>query len=304
MDLSIIIVNYNTKDLLKECIDSIAKHTKGKKYEIIVIDNASADGSPEEVGKLARRLKLIKLIKNKKNIGFAAANNQGIKVARGKYFLLLNSDTLLKKNVLAEMLSWMDNHTKVGLATCALLNSDGSTQGTGGYFPTLIRVFSWMILRLVPNIDKIIKPFHPVHHLADRKGAEFFENEKELDWITGAFFLIRREVFEQIGYLDEDYFMYTEDTDYCFRAKKAGWKVYYLPQWGINHYGGASGSTWGHVIPEYEGVKLFYKKHYPSWQYPILRILLKLGALWRILVIGKLKGKEAVKVYAKAFQKA
>jgi hypothetical protein len=114
--------------------------------------------------------------------------------------------------------------------------------------------------------------------------------------------LIRKQVIGQIGYFDEDYFMYTEETDLCYRAKKAGWKVYYLPQWEITHYGGASGESWGHVIPEYKGVKLFYKKHYPSWQYPFLRLFLKIGALWRIFVVGALKGKEAAKVYAKAFK--
>lgn len=304
MDLSIVIVSFNTKKLLKESLKSVVNSTKDIEYEIIVVDNASADGSVGMVENLAKKKKFVRLIKNKKNLGFGAANNQAIKVSKGKYILLLNSDTVIQGRVLSEMVKWMDENPKVGIASCALKNSDGSMQGTGGYFPTLLRVFSWMTIQDFPLVDKLIKPFHPVHHLSFKKGESFYDKEKELDWLTGAFMLIRREVIKEVGYFDEDYFMYTEETDYCYRAKQAGWKIYYLPKWSIAHYGGSSGKTWGHVIPEYEGVKLFYKKNYPAWQYPILRTLLKLGALWRIFILGALKGKGATKVYAQAFKVA
>ena len=140
--------------------------------------------------------------------------------------------------------------------------------------------------------------------LSYHTGEDFYRFEKELDWVTGAFFLIRKKVIDDIGYFDEDYFMYTEEVDFCFRAKQSGWKVYYLPKWFITHIGGASGKAWSYVIAEFEGVKLFYKKHYPAWQYPILRLFLKIGALGRIIVFGVLKGKEAALSYAKAFMVA
>jgi hypothetical protein len=174
-------------------------------------------------------------------------------------------------------------------------------QGTGGYFPTLLSVFSWMTIQDLPFVDKLIKPFHPMKSMSFSKASAFYDKAKELDWVTGAFFLISREAFNNVGYFDERYFMYTEEVDYCYRVKKNGWMVYYNPKWAITHYGGASGKTWSNVVPEFEGVKRFYKKFYPRWQYPLLRLLLKIGALGRMLMFGILRGKEAAYAYAKAF---
>lgn len=299
MDLSIVITSFNTENLLKECIESIVKHTKGIKYEVIVVDNASSDGSVAA----AKRLK-VKVIESKENLGFTKGNNLGIEAAKGKYILLLNSDTLISDNTLGEIISYMNANPRVGVATCALKNKDGSLQGTGGYFPTLIRVFSWMTIGDIPFVDLIIKPFHPMHEKSLFKGDGFYKKEKDLDWVTGAFLLGRREVFEQNKGLDEDYFMYGEDVDFCFKAKKRGWKVKYLPQFSITHYGGASSTREFPLLSEYKGIKIFYKKHYPSWQYPILRILLKIGSLGRMVVLGLLEGGESAKIYAKAFGQA
>lgn len=299
-DLSIIIVSYNTKKLLLECIDSIKKHTKSIDFEIIVVDNASSDGSPEAVGKI----KGVTLYKNSKNLGFAKANNQGIKKAQGKYVLLLNSDTLLSDNSLKEIVLFLEDNRKAGIATCALKNKDGSLQGTGGYFPTLLGVFSWMTIQDIPGVDNFIKPFHPMRAKSFAKGASFYQKVRQLDWVTGAFFLVRKEVFDQVGLFDENYFMYVEEVDFCFRAKAKGWQVWYLPRCNILHYGGASGTQELSVIAEYEGIKRFYKKFYPSWQYPVLRFLLKIGALGRIVLFGLVEGKGAAKTYAQAFRKA
>jgi len=302
IDLSIIVVSYNTCKLTSECIRSVVDNTKKTKYEVLVVDNGSTDGSVKTISALKSRVTNLHIIKNKKNLGFAKANNQGLAIAKGRYILLLNSDTVIHDNVLGEMIGWMDKHESTGIASCALRNTDGSMQGTGGYFPTLISVFSWMTIQDLPFVDRLIKPFHPMRQKSFAKGDAFYTKERDLDWVTGAFFLIRRGVFEDVGYFDEDYFMYTEETDYCYRAKRKGWKVKYLPKWSIAHHGGASGESWSHVIPEYKGIKLFYKKHFPSWQYLVLRLLLKVGALGRIFLFGLLEGKEAVKVYAKAFK--
>ena len=303
MDLSVIIVSYNTKKLTVSCIKSVINNTEGIDYEIILVDNDSKDGSVLLLEKLDAK-KSITLIKNKKNIGFAKANNQGTKIAKGKYVLFLNSDTKVNDNVLGEVVDWMETHKKVGAMSCKLKNKDGSTQATGGYFPTLIRVFSWMTIQDIPGVDKIIKPFHPMKEKSFTKDKGFFENRHQQDWIKGAFMLIPKEVLDRVSGFDTDYFMYAEDVDLCYKIKKMGLEVYYEPKWSITHLGGASGKAGDHLLKEFDGIKTFYKKHHPNWQYPILRLLLKVGSLGRIVVFGLKDGRVSAKIYAKAFRVA
>lgn len=304
LDLSVVIVSFNTKKLTINCLRSIFRYTKNINCEVIVVDNASTDGSREDLKKQKLQNKNLMVVFNERNLGFAAANNIGIKRSKGRYILLLNSDTLIRDNILREIVEWMDKNPKVGIATCALKNLDGSLQGTGGYFPSLIRVFSWMTIQDLPFVDHIIKPFHPMRSKSFSKGSAFYTKERELDWVTGAFFLFRREIVKDIGLLDEKYFMYVEEVDFCFRAKKKGWRVWYLPQWSIIHYGGASGTRELSVLAEFQGLKRFYKKHYPSWQYPFLRFFLKLGSLGRAILFGILEGKKSANIYVKAFRQA
>ena len=305
-DLSIVIVSYNTKKLLNSCLFSVFQNTVGLDYEIIVVDNASSDGSVKLLLRLAKKGTNLKPICNRANVGFGKANNQGIKKAIGKYILFLNSDTLIKDNILGEMVRWMEEHPEVGAATCALKNKDGSLQGTGGYFPNLLRVLTWMFfIDDIPYLDLLIKPFHPMHSSSPfYKNVGHFKKTKEVDWITGAFILARAEALNKIGGFDEGYFMYTEDVDLCYRIKKLGWKIWYLPNWSIIHLGGSSSNKEYPLIKEYEGIKIFYRKHKQNWQYPILRILLKVGALGRVVLFGVMKGKEAAIIYAKAYKVA
>ncbi|OGM24950.1 hypothetical protein A3D00_05030 [Candidatus Woesebacteria bacterium RIFCSPHIGHO2_02_FULL_38_9] len=280
MDLSIIIVSFNTKKLLLDCVNSIFNNTKKIVYEIIIVDNGSSDGSAHLTGNF-------KLIGNKENLGFAKANNQGIEKAKGRYILLLNSDTVILDNVLGEMVEWMGRNSKVGIVSCSLKNKDGSLQATGGYFPTLPRVFAWMFfLDDFPILERVIKSFHP--------HQQNYLKEHQQDWVTGAFFLIRRQVIDEIGLIDEDYFMYVEEVDFCFRAKQKKWEIWYLSEWSITHLGGASGHKGDSLIQELRSIKIFYKKHMPKWQYPVLRFFLKTGALGRIILNPK--------IYAKAFR--
>lgn len=301
IDLSIVIVNFNTKELTINCVKSVLKHTKKINYEIIVVDNGSKDGSIG--GFKTIKSNRVFPIDNKKNLGFSAGNNAGIKKSKGRYVLLLNSDTVVKDNVLGEMTAWMDKNVEVGIASCALRNEDGSLQGTGGYFPSLIRVISWMSIEDLPLVSRVIKPFHPMQTKSFFKDRNFYSKYREFDWLTGAFMFIRREVLSEIGTFDENYFMYTEDTDFCFRAKAAGWRVVYNPRWSIIHLGGKSSKTREFpILSEFKGIKTFYKKHYPKWQYPIAAFFLKFGALWRMVVLGILEGKEAATIYAKAYK--
>ncbi len=303
-DLSIVIVSYNTKRLIIKCINSLVKFSSSINYEIIVVDNYSSDGSVQYLSKLAAQNKRIKLVKNSENKGFASANNQALEKADGRYILFLNSDTFIKKEIFKGMINFMDEHKDVGIASCMLRNKDGSTQATGGYFPTLVRVFSWMTIEDIPYVDELIKPFHPLKEKSFAINRDFYKKEKELDWVSGAFMLMKRELVGQGLRWDEDYFMYGEDVDICFRAKKLGWKIVYLPQWNIVHLGGASSTREFPIVSEFKGLKIFYKKHYAGWQYPILRLFLKIGSLGRALLFGILEGSDGFKTYVKAFEEA
>lgn len=297
MDISIVIINYNTLDLTEDCIETIKKYTKGLRYEIILIDNNSSDGSQRKL----RELQDVRVIFNRKNTGFIA-NNQGMKIAKGDYILLLNSDTVLTENSLLKMYKFMQKNPDIGIASCALKNSDGSMQGTGGYFPTLLRVFNWMFfIEDIPFIDSIIKPFHPIHPNSKMyKGTTRYNKSFELDWVTGAFFMMRRELLTKVGFIDPEYFMYTEEVDYCYRAKKLGYKVYYTNTTSIIHLGGASSPKEFPILSEYKNIQLFYKKHMPKWQLPFLRIFLVCGAVLRRCIYTVLGKRKEAAIYAKA----
>lgn len=308
-DLSIVIISYNTKKLTIDCVKTIVENTKGLDYEILVVDNNSKDKSADAIREYSAKYESknlkIEVIENDKNLGFAKANNQGMDKSTGKYILFLNSDTKVESNVLKEMVDWMEGHEGVGAATCTLRNKDKSIQGTGGYFPTLPRVFNWMFfIDDIPLIEKFFKPFHPMHDKSPfSKGEAFYKEQKEIDWVTGAFMLTRASVVKKVGGFDEDFFMYTEDTDLCFRIKREGYRIVYTPKWSITHLGGSSSVKEYPLLSEFEGVKLFYKKHMPTWQYPVLRVLLKVGSVLRIFIFGLIKGKEGARVYAKALGK-
>ncbi len=296
-DLSIIITSYNTKELTVACLESIFEHTEKVNYEVIVVDNASRDNSVDAISKIKNQnVKIqIKIKKNSRNLGFAKGNNQGVKASSGKYILLLNSDTLLTANILDPLVAWMEANPEVGVFSCRLKNKDGTTQATGGYFPTLLRVATWMFfIDDIPFISPLISSYHPK--------ASFYNQSRFLDWVTGAFFLTRREVWEENNGFDEGYFMYVEEMDYCFRAKKRGWQVSYDPKFSLIHYGGASSKTSFPIVSEFKGLKIFYKKHMPSWQLLLLRIMLKAGGAMRMILLGALKGPDLFKIYKNAFE--
>lgn len=319
MDLSIVIISFNTKELTTECLKSIFRNTKDISYEVIVVDNSSADGSVDSIrnfqfpaavqahySEKSRGISKyqLKMIENKENVGFAKANNQGANLAKGKYILFLNSDTVVRDNVLGRMVKWMDKRDDVGVATCALINKDGTIQGSGGYFPTLFKVFSWMFfIEDLPFLDRVIKPFHPVHSSSFfYKGLGQFKKARNQDWVTGAFLLTKADVFKKVGGFDEDYFMYTEEVDLCFRIKKLGKNIWYLPEWQIIHLGGASSHKEFPILSEFKSIKLFYKKNMPDWQYFWLRLFMKAGTIFRSIIFGLINGKEAYRLYARAFR--
>lgn len=288
IELSIIIVSFNTKYLLKECLSSLSAEVS---TEIIVVDNNSNDGSSDMVNELFPKAVLIK---NKENRGFGAANNQGIKKARGEYVLLLNSDTVLLENALKNALSKIKEMKNVGVLGIKLLNTDKSIQQSVGFFPTPIRILNWMFfIDDVPVLKDFIKPYH----VALRS---FYNKEHEVDWVTGAFFLSKKEILVN-NMFDEKMFMYVEEIDLCYRIKKRGWRILFSPVSSVIHKKGGSGSgqTAG-LIEEFKGIKYFYKKHYSLLPQILVNVLLKAGALLRIFIFGIIRpNHEKKEIYRK-----
>jgi GT2 family glycosyltransferase len=205
-DLVISIVSYNSLNFLKECLDSIAANPPNANYETIVVDNASSDGSAEFV---ERNFTHVKLILNNKNIGFAAANNKAIKSSDSRYVLLINSDCKVYENSLDRLLNFMEENPEVGIAGPKIVNSDGSIQLSCRKFPSIINAgFHTILTGIVPN-----NPFSRRYKLMDINRDEPFK----VDWVSGACMIIRRKALDDIGLLDENYFMYVEDTDICYR---------------------------------------------------------------------------------------
>jgi GT2 family glycosyltransferase len=271
-DLSIILVSYNTRRLTLKCIKSIYKFTKNIKFEIIVVDNASSDGSIESLNKLKKKYPL-NLLPQDKNLGFGAANNLGASLAGGKYLLFLNTDTRLSSNALRIALEDAKKIKGLGAYSCKLLNKDGSIQATGGYFPTLARIFTWQLfIDDLPLIGRMFRSVHPP--------VSFYRQRRELDWITGAFMLIPRSVFQKVSGFDEKIFMYVEDTDLCYRLKKRGYKVIYSPRATVTHFGGASGGN--ALLAEARQTVYFMKKHYSLPTAIAAAILIRVGALLRL----------------------
>ena len=197
----------------------------------------------------------------------------------------------------------MDKHPRVGIVSPSVLNPNGSFQGTGGYFPTIFRVFAWMFfLDDLPLIGDLIKPYHPMHPWSFfYRNDEYYSRSHEQDWVTGAFLLARKQAINKAGYFDKDYFMYVEEVDLCFRIKKLGYQVWYLPKWKIIHYGQVSAGSEMALINEFKGLTTFYRKHYNSWLLPVLILLLKLGITIRMILYLFTKGVSFAKIYAKAF---
>jgi GT2 family glycosyltransferase len=230
MDLSIIIVNFNTCKLLRDNLNSVFANTKDLSYEVIVVDNASTDNSAEMV---KAEFAKVSLIENKTNVGFAAANNQGIAKARGKYLLLLNSDTIILDDVIARSVEFADEHPDAAVVGCRVLNPDRTVQSSCFMFPSALNMFlsCTYLYRIFPKNRFFAR---------ERMGFLDPNLSVQVDVVSGCFMLIRRQTIEQVGFMDEDFFMYCEETDLCYRLKKAGWKVMYAPVGSIIHFGGQS----------------------------------------------------------------
>jgi GT2 family glycosyltransferase len=275
MNVSIVIVNWNTEKILHDCLKSVYANTGNLKCEVIVVDNASSDGSVEMV---KNDFPDVILIENESNRGFAAANNQGMSIAVGEYVLLLNSDTVILDNAIVKTISFADANPKAAVMACKVLNRDRTLQSTCFLFPSILNLILSMTCldRLFPN-----------NRIFGRERLTWcaWEDVLEVDVVAGCFMLVRRKAIEEVGVMDEEYFMYAEETDWCYRFKQRRWRVVFTPVGEIIHIGGVSSKQMPveMLLQLFSSTLLFFKKNKGKPAYVSACFLVALFFLLRVL---------------------
>lgn len=280
LDLSISIVNFNTKEPLRLCLRSIQDNLKGLNYEVIVVDNNSSDGSIEM---LKDEFAFVKLIANKENKGATVAKNQSFREAKGRYVLILDSDMEILPGAIEELLNFMDMNPKVGILGPSILFPDYKPQHScNKSVPNLWSTF----------INKFLFFANLRYRLYRSKiGGAYtkkrYSKPEEFTWLGGMCLLTRREVIQQIDGMDENFFIYFDDTDFCLRARNAGWKVYYLPSASvIHHMSKGIGQFSNFLYPKiFESELHFFKKHYGKFQSSVCAIFIQIAMILRMLLI-------------------
>lgn len=262
--VSIIVLSYNTKELLRQCLTSIFAHVRGVEFEVIVVDNASRDGSGEMV---RQQFKQVCLIVNSKNLGFSRGNNIGVDHAKGKYLLFLNSDTEVTDSTIAAMIDLLERDKRIGIA--------------GGFLDSLDKARQQRCFGKFYNLPLVVLMVFGGDRFVRLKHTDIAE---EVDWVSGGFMLIRHDLFKKLGGFDEHFFMYVEDMDLCWRAKKMGYKTYFYPPARVLHKGQGSSSREFAVVHIYRGLLYFYQKHRSYGAYLTLKVLLIAKALVALLV--------------------
>ena len=270
--ISIIIVSWNTSRLLENCLASIFANPPTSSFEIWVVDNASTDDSPRMV---REKFPQVHLVENRENVGFARANNQAIQQCSGNYILLLNPDTLVSAGALQALVDFLDQSPEAGAIGAKILNPDGSLQISSHPQPTLSREL-WRLFHL-----DSLSPY------AAYPSTRWETNHPQaVDVLMGACLLLRKEVLDQVGFLDEDYFIYSEEVDLCYRIQRAGWRMYWVPQAEVVHFGGQSTQQ----VPTemflnlYHSKIKYFRKHYGWATTQIYKSILRLAALARLML--------------------
>lgn len=256
MDLSIIIVNYRTYELTKQTINSVLSTVNNISYEVIVVDNSSEDGSLQHLIQDFNDSENIHFVANTYNGGFAVANNLGFKQTKGEYLLLLNSDVILHESTVNKSLNYIKQHDNIGILGCKVSLPDGSLdKACRRSFPTFSVSFYRMtgLSKLFPNSPRFNQ--YNLSYLDD-------DGVYPVDCVVGAFMLMKSEVYQECGGLDESYFMYGEDIELCYNVKELGYDVYYYGNTEITHYKGASGSNKRLLYEFHKSMEIFYDKHY------------------------------------------
>lgn len=280
-EVSIVIVNWNTRDLLRGCLASIAAETSVP-HEVIVIDNASSDGSVEMV---AVEFPGVRLITNRENRGFAGANNQGLAIARGAHLLLLNPDTVVLDGAIDRTLAWLAEHPDVGCVGCQVMEGPEVIQQTCFADPTPLNqaIVEFGLMRLAPFVPVFGRPWYRGW---DRR------SERDVDVVSGMFMLVPRRVFETVGPLDEGFFIYAEEADWCRQMRNAGWRCVFAPVARIVHLDGGSKSTSqirSKMHVQMQKSHLYYaRKHHGRAGEALTRAMYLLSALLRAGLFGVL----------------
>lgn len=293
MDVSIVIVNWNTKELLRDCLNSIYEQAGEIDYEIIVVDNASTDGSAEMV---KRNFPHVTLIENSENRGYAAGVNQGVAVAKGRYVLVLNSDTIVCDNAIEKTMQYADKHPEAAVVGCQVWEDSDTVQMTCFRFPSVLNLFLDMLA-----LSRIFKK----NRFFGRAGMWWWlrDSEREVDVVSGMFMLVRHRAVDEVGLMDELYFLLCEETDWCYRFSKAGWKRIFWPGAKIIHVDGGSQSrkkaNLKMMVQFQKSILIFFRKHYSLIEYLLARVLLAVHCGLRCVAWGfltlckKLVGKDA-----------
>ena len=319
MQLSIIIVSYNTQALTLQTIESVFQSLRGSKKlldtsEVWVVDNNSSDGTQAAVEALTKKYSNLFLIKNTENLGFAAANNIAIERSTGKYLFLVNSDTIVQGNAIAEMVKTFESHPtdeqtavlssakgkldRLGILAAQLYNPDDTIQAQGGSFPTLGSLTTHMLfLDDIPGIGKIL----PSTQHTGQNARAYHHSLYQLDWVGGTAMMIKRETLDEIGPLDTNIFMYGEDVEFCMRARHHHWDIAVLPSAKVTHFGCASSSSKNAIIGELKGYLYIWAKHKPLWQRGVVRRIILLGVYLRSLLFGRMtKDTVRAEIYTEA----
>jgi GT2 family glycosyltransferase len=272
-DLSVIVVNWNTCRLLEACLRSVEGTRENLAVDVIVVDNGSADGSVELV---RERFPRVELIANASNRGFAAANNQALERARGRYLLLLNSDAEVEAAAMGTLVTYADEHRQAGVIGPKLLNPDGTLQPSGGDFPTPASTVASLL---------------GLHRLTGRPRygtKRDYDRPAEVDEVSGAAMLIRREVIRQVGGLDEGFAWGYEDVDFCLRAKRAGWQVHYVPAARVIHQWGGSQrlAPAPTILKAIAGRRRYFQKHHGRLAASAVMVATLISHLMRLLIFA------------------
>lgn len=230
IDLSVILVSYNTAGMLPECVAALRKSLERLTHEILIVDNASRDGS---AALIRRDFPDCRLIENDVNVGFGRANNQALAWARGRYVLLLNTDAFVLPDTIDKTVAYMDAHQQCGILGVKLVGRDGVLQPSARYFPTPMNIFL--------NRTGLGRVFTNVRMVDDMNWDH--KSVRRCDWVPGCYYLVRREVIDKLGLFDPRYFLYYEEVDHCLAARKAGWETVYFPDTTVVHIGGESAKS-------------------------------------------------------------
>jgi N-acetylglucosaminyl-diphospho-decaprenol L-rhamnosyltransferase len=301
LDCSIVIVSYNTKDITDTCLtkaELASQHSHeilGNKTKIIVVDNASSDGT---VDMIQTQHPTVDLVALSENLRFAKGNNIGLKRTQTPFILILNSDAYLEKETLVKILQYVQTHPDCDVLTCQLNFADGKLQTVGGYLPTPLRTIIWALgIDSLPLIKNVI---HPIY----MHTPSAYKTDRELEWCSGAFMLLKDEVYKKTGGFDENIYFYMEDVEFCRQIQDAGYKIIFTPDIAVTHLGGESSKaikTKEKLQRNINGMMYFMSKYYPR-SLKFMKAALTIGMGLRMLFYGIMGDKEGAAIYYELFQ--